>query len=92
MDLNKEIDHSNNEITDCRKVTLHKGGDDGPTMFDETKEIVNDRIAHIPRTTTFEGKKVRLEDAKYPHIVFLGTSSGVPSHFRNTTSILVNIR
>lgn len=92
VDVNKENEHPNNEIINCRKITLHHAADDIPDLFDEKNEIQDDRIARIPRATDFKGKKVRLEDAKYPHIVFFGTSSGVSSYYRNTTSILVNIR
>lgn len=87
MDLSAEIEDAENTITDnCRKIKLH---DNDKLAFPDEQ-----RKSHgwVTQKTDYEINTNKLHPAKYPHIVFLGTSSGGSTYTRNPTSILVNIK
>lgn len=44
-----------------------------------------------PKLEVIRWKARRLRDAKYPHIVFLGTGSSSSAKYRGSAAILVNI-
>lgn len=89
VDLNKDTSENSGEIIrNCRKIVLHQS-DKTEMEEDPVHSKINDKW--IPPITGFETKTNRLSEAEYPHLVFLGTSSGGASYYRSNTSILVNI-